>query len=265
VKLVQVNNKRYALIADVPVDIVDVTNPSTPKLVVSIARAAHTVTVESRGDKTYAYLGAYDGTAPVYDVTDPEHPVVLGSYQAPGAYVHDMSVEAGIAYINAWDAGFLVVDFTTPSTPVLLGSWSRTIAANSHSNWTTTVAGRHIALHGDEGYGAHLDVVDVDPSSETFMAPLASYKTRDFISIHNIMAFGAKAYFAYYQDGIRVLDLSDPTAPALVGYYNTWDPQADYTTSAQFEGALGLDVDLGRHLVFVADSRGLLILRDNTP
>jgi hypothetical protein len=266
VKLVQANNKRYAFIADVPVDIVDVTNPAMPKLVASIARAAHTLTVESRGDKTYAYLGAYDATVPVYDVTDPEHPVALGSYQTSGAYAHDLSVDAGIAYINAWDAGFLAVDFTTPSTPVLLGSWTRTTAQNSHSNGTTTVAGRHIALHGDEGYGAHLDVLDVDPSSATFMTSLASYKTRDFVSIHNIMAFGAKAYFAYYQDGIRVLDLSDPAAPALVGYYNTWDPQADYTTSAQFEGALGLDVDLARRLVFVADSpRGLLILQDTTP
>ena len=80
------------------------------------------------------------------------------------------------------------------------------------------------------------------------------------------MAFGHKAYFTHYQDGVRVLDLSDPSHPALVGYYNTWDPQADYTTSAFFEGAVGLDVDLARKLVFVADSpRGLLILRDDTP
>ena len=44
------------------------------------------------------------------------------------------------------------------------------------------------------------------------------------------------------------------------------DPQADYTTSAFFEGAVGLDVDLTRKLIFVADSpRGLLILRDDTP
>ena len=99
-----------------------------------------------------------------------------------------------------------------------------------------------------------------------FMQPFASYRTRDWVSIHNIMAFGAKAYFTYYQDGVRVLDLADPAHPQLVGYYNTWDPQADYTTSGFFEGAVGLDVDLARKLVFVADSpRGLLILQDSTP
>ena len=97
------------------------------------------------------------------------------------------------------------------------------------------------------------------------MVPVASWQTRPWISIHNIMAFGTKAYFTHYQDGVRVLDLSDPTNPRQLGYYNTWDPQADYATSAFYEGAVGLDVDLARKLVFVADSpRGLLILRDDT-
>ena len=98
------------------------------------------------------------------------------------------------------------------------------------------------------------------------MAPFASWQTRPWISIHNIMAFGTKAYLTHYQDGVRVLDLSDPAHPAQLGFYNTWDPQADYATSAFYEGAVGLDVDLVRKLVFVADSpRGLLILRDDTP
>ena len=74
------------------------------------------------------------------------------------------------------------------------------------------------------------------------------------------------AYFTYYQDGVRVLDLSDPTQPTQRGYFNTWDPQGAASSSRFFEGAVGLDVDPERKLIFVADSpRGLLILRDDTP
>jgi hypothetical protein len=97
------------------------------------------------------------------------------------------------------------------------------------------------------------------------MQPIGTYKTRDWISIHNIMAFGTKSYFTYYQDGVRVLDVADPTQPKLIGYYNTWDPQADYASSLFFDGAVGLDVDLDRKLIFVADTRGLIILHDDTP
>jgi len=256
VKLVQANAKTYAIIADTPVDIIDVTSSAAPVLATQITESAHTTAVESRNGHLYAYFGNYDATCPIYDITDPTHPTKLGTYHSTGSLVHDLSIDNGIAYLNAWDEGFLVVDYTNPAQPTLLGKWGPTPTQTSHSNWTTTVGGRHIALHGEEAYGADLHIVDLDT-----MQPFTEWKTRDFISIHNLMAFGNKAYFTYYQDGVRVLDLSDPTQPVQVGYYNTWDPQADYTSSDFFEGAVGLDVDLTRHLIFVADSpRGLIIL-----
>lgn len=266
VKLVDANNKRYAVIADYGVDVVDVTTPSSPVLVASIHEDAHTDAIELRDGKIYAYFGTYDGTCPIYELTNPEAPVKLGSYSVNGMLVHDLSVDHGVAYLNAWDKGFIVVDYANPAAPIELGAWPTTPTHTSHSNWTTTIAGRHIALHGEENYGAKLDLVDLDATSPTFMQSFATWQTREWVSIHNLMAFGTKAYFTYYQDGIRVLDLADPTKPVETGYYNTWDPQADYTSSNFFEGAVGLDVDMARHLVFVADSpRGLLILEDNTP
>ncbi len=266
VKLVDANGKRYAVIADYGVDVVDVSTPASPVLVASIHEDAHTDAIELRDGKIYGYFGTYDGTCPIYDLTNPEAPVKLGSYSVNGMLVHDLSVDHGIAYLNAWDKGFIMVDFANPAAPVRLGSWPSTPTRTSHSNWTTTINGRHIALHGEEHYGAKLDLVDLDATSPTFMKSFATWQTREWVSIHNLMAFGTKAYFSYYQDGIRVLDLSDPTKPVQTGYFNTWDPQADSTSSDFFEGAVGLDVDLARRLVFVADSpRGLLILQDTTP
>ncbi|HEY0483018.1 MAG TPA: hypothetical protein VGD37_36105 [Kofleriaceae bacterium] len=265
VKLIEAGARRFALIADTPVDVVDVTDPRAPALAAQIPEGAHTVFTEARGGTTRAYFGGYDGNCPVYDVTNPAVPAKLGSYAAGAALVHDLSVVDGIAYLNAWDKGFLVVDFTAPATPRLLRSWAPTPIHTSHSNWTTTAGGRHIALHGEEGYAAKLDILDLD-TAQPVLSPIASWQTRTWISIHNIMAFGTKAYFTYYQDGVRVLDVADPLHPRQIGYYNTWDPDADYTSSAFFESAVGLDVDQTRKLIFVADSpRGLLILRDDTP
>lgn len=261
VKLVEgPGGRRYAILADTPVHIVDVTDPDAPVLAGQILETAHTLFVEG----TTAYFANDDATAAAYDVTVPTAPVRLGRYVPKDAFnVHDLSVANGIAYLNAMGLGFLVVDFTTPSAPLLKGMWETPGA--SHSNWTTTAGGRKIAVHGDEGYGAHIDIVDIDPASPTYMQPFASYKTRDFVSVHNIMAIGEKAYFTYYQDGVRVLDLADPANPKLVGYYNTWDPQAETSSNLLYEGAIGIDVDPVRKLIFVADTvRGLLILRDDT-
>jgi hypothetical protein len=266
VKLVEANGKRYALIADYPVDVVEVTDPTMPRLVAQIPEEAHTLFTEARGGKLYAYFGDYNGSCPVFDISNPEAPVRLGRFMTAGPFVHDLMVQDGIAYLNAWSAGLYVVDFTTPATPTVVGRWEHTTSETSHSSWATIAGGRKVALHGGENFGAHLDVVDVDPVSPTFMKPIGSYQTRDHVSIHNVMAIGDRAYFTYYQDGVRVVSLTDPTRPMQLGYFNTWDPQGPTSSSHFFEGAVGLDIDPVRKLIFVADSpRGLLILRDETP
>ncbi len=266
VKLVVAGAKTFALIADNPSKIVDVTDPTMPMTVAQVNESAHTVFTETRNDKVYAYWGNYDATCPVYDVTNPAMPQKLGSFQTDGPFVHDMMVDNGIAYLNAWSAGFYRVDYTNPAAPVATGRWADTPTNTSHSSWTTVVNGRKIALHGGEAAGAHLSIVDVDPASPMFMKEIGSYQTRDYTSIHNVMAFGNRAYVAYYHDGTRVFDLSDPTNPTLIGYYNTWDPDGPESSSGVFDSAVGIDVDMAKRLIYIADiPRGLIILQDQTP
>jgi hypothetical protein len=264
VALYAVAGARYAIIADTPVEIVDVTNPADPRLVAELPVEAHTVFTETRDGMTRAYFGGYDGKAPVYDVTNPASSIRLGAFDTRASYVHDVFVEDGIAYLNAWEKGFFVVDFRASGEPIKLGHWLSP-CRRSHSSWVTTIGGRRIAVHGDETYDAHMTVVDVDPASPEFMQPLGTYQTREHVSVHNFTGVGTKAYFTHYQDGVRVVDVADPTNPVLVGYYNTWDP-ADLTQVDRFfASAIGLDLDVSRRLIFVADrERGLLILRDDT-
>ncbi len=264
VEIFEAAGRRYAIIADTPVEIVDVTNPADLQRAGRIPVEAHTVFTETRNGSTRAYFGSYDGTTPVYDITNPLVPTRLGVFDAQSSYVHDLFVQDGIGYLNAWEQGFFVVNFTAPAQPVQLGRW-QSPRKRSHATWVTTVGGRRIAVHGDETYGAHMTVLDVDPASSQFMQPLASYQTREHVSIHNFTGIGTKTYFTHYQDGVRVVDLADPTKPALVGYYNTWDPADLSAPDGFFAGAIGLDLDVARKLVFVADlNRGLLILRDET-
>ena len=103
--------------------------------------------------------------------------------------------------------------------------------------------------------------VDVDPASVEYMQTIGEFKLRETVSIHNIMVVGDRAYVAYYQNGLRVLDISDPTQPLQIAYYNTWDP--DTGRGSFYEGALGVDVDPNTGLIYVADSEsGLVILRE---
>jgi hypothetical protein len=116
-------------------------------------------------------------------------------------------------------------------------------------------------VHGDEDFGAHLRMVGVDPSAgcaAQFQQELGALSLRPEVSIHNILAFGSTAYIAWYQDGVRIVDVSNPASPVQTAYFNTWDGRVG---TGFFEGAIGIDVDLGKSRIYVADHpRGLMVL-----
>ena len=264
--------KRYALMeSDVAgVVVVDVTTPTAPVI------AAHFGTAPGQGGATNvhsvfvdggkAYLANIDLGLEIWDVADPVHAVKLGAWaHAAGAgtqpFPHDLYVAGARAYVNYWDAGMSIVDVSNPAAPALVADFAGYGQHTSHSNWVTTVGARTIAVHGDEQWDSHVHIVDVTEGTPAFATSIGEWGTRPEVSAHNIMAFGSRAYLTYYQDGVRVLDLSDPTHPTAIAWFDTWPGYSpDYGTSF-FEGAVGLDVDLANELVYVADTkRGLIVL-----
>ncbi len=254
--------------------VIDVTDPAAPAEVAQFPDTGfdmvHTLAIE--GDRAYLADLVLGGLS-VYDIADPAAPTLLGTYVDPGtglepgsiAFLHDLQVVDGLAYLCYWGAGVVAVDTTAlPGGPVaLVGRFADYPRRTSHSAWATEAGGRRIVLHGDEDLGAHLRILDGDRDGEGFLGLVAEYQTRPEVSIHNVMAQGDVGVLAYYQDGVRLLDLADPTAPTLLGHFATWPgPAAPGYGDMFFEGTVGVDVDPDRGLILVADShRGLLVLQ----
>ncbi|HVV86695.1 MAG TPA: hypothetical protein VHE35_26735 [Kofleriaceae bacterium] len=246
------------------VSVFDVTDPAAPVALPVIPEYAHSLQVVADGDRTLLYLANYDASVPIYDITDPTHPRWLAAPGVPGplAGVHDLTVDGTMIYANNTTAGLVAVDVSAglDQPSVLRGRIQTTY---SHASWAATLGGRKIVLHGDEGMtpegGAFMRILDGDPASPTFMQELARWRTRPEVGIHNIEVHGTKAYVAYYQDGVRIVELADPLHPREVAHYNTWDPGT--ARGGPFEGALGVRLVGG--LLYVADlGRGLVILRE---
>jgi hypothetical protein len=251
----------YALMASDyhGVVVVDVADPAAPAIVAHIGDGnTHTLFV----DGGRAYTATYGPGLEIWDVADPAQPVRLGAYLIDdSAYLHDLFVSGNRAYLNFWDFGMAIVDVSDPTEPGLLGVFANYGQHSSHSNWVTHVGNRDIAIHGDEQWGAHVHIVDVTEGTPAFATSIGEWQTRPEVSVHNIMAMGSLAVMAHYQDGIRVLDLADPTAPVEVAHYDTWPGYDRDYGKIFFEGAIGLDLDVANRNVYVADShRGLLVL-----
>ncbi len=264
VKLVRSSGKLVAYAA--PLDgnekvlVVDVTTPASPIASSRLDSYAHSLFV---APPATLYLATSGVTVPVYDVALPTTPVrkgtVLVRNEGTGG-IHDIHVADGRLYVMKTTEGLVAVDLANGiDAPVEIGHAPSTF---SHAGWEGTIGGRRIFIHGDEGMtehgGAFLRVLDAQPGSTTPLLEIGSYQSRPEVGIHNMVIAGDRAYVAYYQDGVRVVDLSDPTKPREVGHYNTWD--AETAASSSFDGAAGIVVD--GDLVYIADiTQGLIILR----
>lgn len=281
VKLFHVGERRYAALADniIGMVIYDVTDPTDPIFVssffpeLSVYNRLNNHTLAIVG--TTAYMANYNGSEMldpqggsggllIVDLSDPSHPVELGRWLATevdGTFVHDLYVEDGVAYLCTWEAGLTLLDVHDPANPFVLGRFTYD-RMTSHSVWVTRAGGRLVAVHGDEDFGSHLRVVDVDPNSGEYLQEIGALQLRPEVSIHNIMARGDKVISAWYQDGLRLVDLSDPTQPRLSSWYNTWDGMADPNNGHSFyEGIIGVDEADGK--IYAMDiAKGLFVFEE---
>lgn len=262
VKLVRATSGALtAVLGSNPVHVVDLSTPSAPQLVADLGFGAHTVFVE--GTRAY-FASGLDGVIPVYDLADPARPQLLGQWEAPEPFAryHDLYVEAGIAYLSDSSGGGLdVVDLSDPARPARIGFEAIDDGSDRywHSAGVVRLPDRTLALSSDEGEGSGLRVLEGDPDSPGFLSTIAEWHLRDEVSIHNFEVDGSRAYIAHYLDGIRVVDLAVPEAPAMIGWFNTWIPG---TETALAGGTQGLDIDPASRRIYVADAhRGLLILQ----
>jgi hypothetical protein len=73
---------------------------------------------------------------------------------------------------------------------------------------------------------------------------------------------GTRLYMGHYQDGVRVLDVSNPNSVQPVGYYNTWRESDPGRGASFFEGVSDVAVPGDGYLYVAETSRGLVILRE---
>ncbi len=233
----------------------DISNPADPQFVRTLGPGrGHTVFVD--GNRLYA--SAPTGVH-IYDVTTPTNPIELARYTPTTEYPHDMFAVGNRLYVNYSRAGYYVADTSDLTNIRTLGDYTYAFDQYSHANAVTTLGGRTISFMGGEGPGEHLRVLDVtNPAS---MVKIGEFQLRPAISIHNMVLSGKKLYLSWYQEGVRVLDVSNPTRPTQVAYFNTYR-EGDPHRGGYYDGAIGIRVPGDGYIYTVDTGRGLLILRE---
>lgn len=243
--------------------ILDIREPANP---IFVRRAegpysVHTVLVD--GDRLYANApgtGTY-----VYDVSKPLEPTLLQIVTpTPGGFSggpHDVFAYQGRLYISNAESGYSIMDITDLNDVRHLGDYLRPdLAGYAHHSAVGTFAGRTIAFEGGEFNGSHVRVLDVtDPAS---ISLIATHRMRPTVSMHNLLLRGHLLYVAWYHEGLRVLDVSNPTQPRQVAHLNTFREADPGRGHGLFEGTFGVRIPGDGYVYLVDSTRGLIITHE---
>ena len=240
------------------VQILDITDPSNVTAAGSIADTdtlvlggAAGIAVFESGGSTYAAVAAYDdGGVQILDITDPSNvtaagsigdtdTLVLGGAEGIAVFESGGSTYAAVAAYD--DGGVQILDITDPSNVTAAGSIGDTDTlelfgaegiAVFESGGSTYAA---VAAYDDDG----VQILDItDPSNVTAAGSIADTTTLKLDGAQGITTFksGGSTYAAvtaYFDDGVQILDITDPSNVTAAGSI------ADTTTLELF-GAQGI-------------------------
>jgi hypothetical protein len=253
------------------VAVFDLTDPSLPTRVRSVpGKAAEVTGLSIDGNLLFAASPTPDSEVIIFDISQPNAPRALKNYYVEGAEPArgerplDVTALGGWLYVSHWSYGLtaskVVIDTTKPEqvNATLKGRFA---GATSRTTAVGVLGSRTVAFDVGEDWGAHLSVLNVS-APEVGVDQVGEFRLRPEVSIRAVTLAGTKLYVAYYQDGLRVLDVSVPGEPRQVAYYNTWresDPGRGLTF---FEGLNTIRVPGDGYVYATETSRGLMIFRE---
>lgn len=223
--------------------VVDVADPAHPTGVGRYSLLADSRRVAVAG--SYAYVAAGFSGLRVVDVSDPVRPREVGAYDTAGGYAASVVISGTYVYLatylsDSW--GLHVVDVSTPTHPVRVSFFPTPFGAY-----------REIVLVGQILYIADewgLSLISVsDPTAPVQIGSIQlNQNQQDTIGV---AVSEPLAYVADAHDGLKIVDVSSPFSPTLVGVY---DP-IHWVDSVAVAG----------NLAYVGDHGGLRIVDVSDP
>lgn len=245
----------------------DVSNPAEPLALKSypVETPVDVRSITIDGNWLYAASPFPNAEVLVYDATNPRELVMGKRYYVEqtdptvGDRPYDVLVRGGKLYVSHWSYGLAVSDVTNPKTPKLLGRFAYTDATTRKMD-VGPIGNRTLAFEAGEDWGAHLRILDV--TSPSNITQVAEVPLRPEVSVRAPKLSGSKLYVAHYQDGVRVLDVSNPNEPRQVAYFNTWSETDAGRGNTFFEGVTDVVVPGDGYIYATDTSRGLMIFRE---
>ena len=203
------------------VKVVSVDNPDEPTLVYTIDDFTNSHNIHIDVDGYLYVVGAADHDIWIYDLSIPYEPILVGTWN--GEYLHDIEVYNNKLYgAGIYSGQFYIIDVNDKANPETILSHFTGLEGVSTHDCAITYDEKYL-ITADETSGGHVKIWDITDYQNINM--VSEYMTNPNHSVHNIYIRPDTdlLIISYYVDGTRVVDISDPTEPLEVGYFDTSD------------------------------------------
>ncbi|MFA5832900.1 MAG: T9SS type A sorting domain-containing protein [Bacteroidota bacterium] len=196
--------------------ILDITNPAAPIYVGRIAAyGGYHQYINVRSG--YAYVCNYDAGLAVVNVSAPANPVNV--MEIPSGYRTARIVfDGNYGYVAVGDSGMSIYNVVNPAAPVYSTKIKTTGRAASLYYGAVSVGGTptgHIFV-ANRNPAPGVSAINVStptaPVTSSFLAALAAPSGTAYTPFYD----NGKVYVAYGTAGLRILDVSNPSSPALL-------------------------------------------------
>ncbi len=224
----------------------------------------------------------------VINIEDPRNPHRVGRFQldSPDPSIHDVWVIDGVAVSSNWSDGVVLVDVGggekggSPTNPVKMGQYAYPSGWN-HAAWPfrSKSTGKFYVVAGDENFPTERNPQGIDRFSGPAVAAAGWIHIIEFDDLanprevaryevpeggtHNFWIEDDVLYVAYYNQGLRVVDLSGELLGNLytqgreIANFLPDDPKGFKANAARTWGAMPF-----KNLIWVADNNsGLWAVR----
>ncbi len=220
----------------------------------------HTHSISQSGHYLYLNGGnsALNGGITVVDVNDPENPVKMGQWTTE--YVHDCRIlNDTIWAANIYTGKITIINALNKNSLVTIRNWqSYPQAVVSTHNCAITGNRKYILTTNEvSSPNGKLNVWDIqDLNNITFIREWQPTGITTAI-VHNVEIYGNYAVIAHYTAGIRIVNITDPTNPTEVAWYDTYPSN----NNTNFAGCWGVYKFPSGKIIGSDISNGLFVIK----
>ncbi len=204
------------------------------------------ITIDEAAGMLYAEGSGSQGVRTI-SLADPVNPVQISSF---GISSHDMQAQNNLVYVAEGNNGSIgIFDLSTPTSPSLVARFQIANAGFVHNVWAS--ADDNLVMTTEETTNKTVKVYDIQNPNNAILK--GEYLAPSNLA-HNTHLLGNYAYISHYADGLRVVDISNPSSLIETAYYDT------HPATGGFSGAWGAFPFFPSGKVIISDvSNGLFV------